>query len=76
MPRKVLGPRIWIMPMAPGGTDKPVSVSTMRTSVPSNGLPHDPQADSGMSVSAGYPQYGPNASVIPNSLARAPGAAR
>ena len=39
-------------------------------------LPQLPQADRGMSVSAGKPQYGPNASVMPNSFARAPGSAR
>ena len=44
------------MPTAPAGTGAPVSVSTMRTSMPGNGLPQLPQADSGMSVSAGYPQ--------------------
>ena len=35
-----------------GVQGRPVSTSTIRTSMPSNGLPQLPQADGGMSVSA------------------------
>jgi hypothetical protein len=50
---QVCGPRIWIMPAVPAGTGSPLSGSTMRTSMPSNGFPQLPQGDAGMSVSAG-----------------------
>ena len=42
-----------MMPASPVDTGVPASGSTTRTVIPSNGFPQLPQADSGMSVSAG-----------------------
>ena len=49
------------------------SGSTIGTSTPSNGWPQLPRFAAGRSGSSGSPQYGPNVSVMPNRLARAPG---